>query len=132
MRLNKYILVCILFCLFTSELNAQNFSDSLRTQNQNVKLPLSYILGKWHYQTSPDSFITFEQALNTVVTINGIKHGVGNYIFNIQNDSVMVNGYAPNWPPYDCTLKYVNDTTLECLFYQYHYPKPNAIIFIKN
>lgn len=76
------------------------------------------IVGDWCSHDSSLVKISFVEINNDLVNIEGIKHGVGNYMFQLTGDSISVNGTAANWPPYDCTLSLINSRELEISFYQ--------------
>ena len=67
------------------------------------------------YRLQPS--ITFIQENSSFVVIPEIKHGVSNYSFSIEGDSIKANGFAPNWPPFYCTLYLENQNELHIVFY---------------
>ena len=117
-NISKLIFILILIILSQSII-AQSRVDGLRETNKNNKIALKDIVGNWFTADSAHSKISFINNNNYFISIDGIKHGVGDYIFNLANDSISVNGTAPNWPPYDCTLRLLNSELLEIEFYQY-------------
>lgn len=110
----------ILFLMFIGHtVSAQVIGHEIKTTNKAVKIKLTDVLGDWHTADSLANKISFMNINQHFVDIKGINHGVGNYSFRIYGDSMSVNGTAPNWPPYDCTLKLLNNKHLEVEFYQF-------------
>lgn len=111
----------IVFLLMCISLNvaAQKKGYEIKTTNKAVKILLTDVIGNWYALDAPASKISFTNINNFFVNIDGIKHGVGNYSFRIYGDSISVNGTAPNWPPYDCTLSLLKGNLLEIEFYQF-------------
>jgi len=111
------------FLLFLLILNynskAQVSVHDLREANKQTKIAIKDIIGDWYAGDSLKTKIRFVTIGNYYVSIEGIKHGVGDYGFIIDKDSLSVNGTAPNWPPYDCTLRLLSKNTLEIKFYQF-------------
>lgn len=98
---------------------AQTRGYDLREANKDVKISLTDIIGNWYSVDSPRSKISFINLNPYLVDIDGIKHGVGNYSFTVDGDSLFVNGTAANWPPYHCTLTLLHSKLLEIEFYQF-------------
>ncbi|MBL7765455.1 MAG: hypothetical protein JNJ58_05145 [Chitinophagaceae bacterium] len=115
----KYYGFILLLSILCHHTNAQTEVNGLRKAHQQTKIALSDILGKWYTGDSVKSEIEFVKLGYGYVQIEGIKHGVGNYGFILDRDSLYVNGTAPNWPPYDCTLYLINQNVLEIKFYQF-------------
>jgi hypothetical protein len=90
------------------------------------------IIGDWYSTDSTNTKITFKNVNDAFVEIEGIRHGVGNYSFWIEKGSITVRGSAPNWPPYDCTLKLINAQYLEIEFYQFHSAGTTKASFIRK
>lgn len=103
--------------------------DKNKGTNKDVKIRLTDIIGNWYSTDSYVSKINFINTNNYFVEIDGIKHGVGNYSFRIYGDSISVNGTAANWPPYDCTLRLLNNKELEIEFYQFLSTETTKIIY---
>ena len=116
--MNKSGFVFLLMCI-SLHVAAQKKGYEIKTTNKAVKISLSDIIGNWYALDAPSSKISFTNINNFFVDIDGIKHGVGNYSFRIYGDSISVNGTAPNWPPYDCTLRLLKGNLLEIEFYQF-------------
>lgn len=108
---------------------AQTNGLSIKDENKNLKIAVNDILGNWYATDSSQSKICFAYDNKYFVYIDGIKHGVGNYMFNIAHDSISVNGMAANWPPYDCTLKMINKNLLQIEFYQFYSKGTTKIIY---
>jgi hypothetical protein len=108
---------------------AQKTGLTIRNENINRKISLTDILGSWYAADYPDSKISFVNINNWVVSLEGIKHGIGGYSFIIYEDSISVNGFAPNWPPFDCTLTLINRNELKMEFYQYHSIQSTSVIY---
>lgn len=83
------------------------------------KVELSDVLGDWYPKDSLHAKIHFHQMGTSLVEIDGIRHGVGNYGFVVDGDSINVNGLAINWPPYDCRLRLISKNNLQIEFYQF-------------
>ena len=113
-------------------MQAQSNIDSLRNTNKNVKIALNDIIGDFYTTDSLKSKISFIAEGIHAVYIEGIQPGVGKYRFTQAQDSIYVNGFAANWPPYDCTLNLIDKNTLEIKFYQFFYKTPYTIIFKKG
>ena len=125
-------LFLLVFISFQLVATAQNIGRELRANNQIGKVLMSDVLGDWYLVDSMDTTdfkISFTNVNNSFVEIDGIKHGVGNYIFNIVKDSIWVNGTAANWPPYYCTLKLTDDNHLEIDFYNHFSVGTTKMIF---
>jgi hypothetical protein len=86
---------------------------------QSSKIALTDVLGDWYPNDSLHAKIHFHQIGTSLVEIDGIRHGVGNYGFVVDGDSMNVNGLAINWPPYDCRLRLTSKKTLQIEFYQF-------------
>ncbi len=86
---------------------------------QSSKIALTDVLGDWYPKDSLHAKIRFHQIGTSLVEIDGIRHGVGNYGFVVVGDSMNVNGLAINWPPYDCRLRLISKNTLQIEFYQF-------------
>jgi len=108
---------------------AQSSVQEIRNINKNTKIAVCDILGKWVIDDSSKYQISFSKVGNFYVQIEGIKHGVGNYSFIIDKDSIYTNGTAANWQPYDCKLKLLNKNMLEIAFYQYFTTDAYRVIF---
>lgn len=117
----KNSIILLVFVAIQNGAIAQSAADSIRKGNVHTKIALTDILGEWymHHPDSSKSKIHFINEASYHVIIPEIKHGVGEYSFRIEQDSMYVNGYAPNWPPYYCTVNRVDNNTLELLFYTY-------------
>jgi hypothetical protein len=127
----KVFIFIIVLLIFSIESKAQISVDSLRKANKEIKIALKELIGNWQYIDSEQAKINFV-AGDFNVHIEGIKHGIGNYRFERDKDSVFVNGTAANWPPYDCTLKLIDKNTLEIKFYQYFSKETFNIIYKKK
>lgn len=119
----KNSIILLVFVAIQNGAIAQSAADSIRKGNVHTKIALTDILGEWymHHPDSSKSKIHFINQTGFQVIIPEIKHGVGEYSFRIEQDSMYVNGYAANWPPYYCTVNRVDKSTLELelLFYTY-------------
>lgn len=98
---------------------AQISGHEIKSTNKDVQISLAEIIGDWYTADSAAHKISFTFIINSLVDLKGITHGVGNYSFRVIGDSVFVNGTAPNWSPYDCTLRLLNNNRLEIEFYQF-------------
>jgi hypothetical protein len=120
----------ILFFLFIQYTVAgQAIGLELKATNKEIKISLSEIMGNWFNTDSTASKISFTNINDYFVDLDGIKHGVGNYSFRIYGDSLSVNGSAPNWPPYDCTLRLLPNDHLEIAFYQFYSTASTKVIY---
>lgn len=125
-----YKLGIILFFMFIGQaVTAQLSGHEIKTTNKDSKISLTEIIGDWYTADSSSYKISFININNYFVDINGINHGVGNYSFRIYGDSISVNGTAPNWPPYDCTLRLLNNKILEIEFYQFFSTETTKVIY---
>ena len=122
-----FILIFMIICL---SIFAQARVYDLKEANRDYKISLTDIIGNWYSVDSPKYKISFKNLNDYFVDIDGIKHGVGNYIFKVDGDSISVNGTAANWPPYDCTLRLLNNKeNLEIEFYQFFSRETTKIIY---
>lgn len=122
----------IKFFIFISlAVTAQTSGHEIKETNKDIKIALTEIIGDWYSADSSASKITFININNYFVDIQGIKHGVGNYSFRVYGDSISVNGTAPNWPPYDCTLRLLSNKFLEIEFYQFLSAGTNKVNYIR-
>lgn len=110
-------------------LTAQVIGHEIKAKDKDVKISLTDIIGDWYTDDSLAYKISFININNYFVDIDGIRHGAGNYSFRIYGDSISVNGTAPNWPPYDCTLKLLNKKCLEIEFYQFFSTETTKVIY---
>lgn len=117
------------FLLLHSLAMAQKNGMAIRDENKNKNISLTDILGSWHSAENSEFKINFVNVNNYVVSLEGIKHGMGGYSFMITKDSISVNGTAPNWPPFDCTLTLINKNELKLEFYQYHSTQSTSVIY---
>jgi hypothetical protein len=106
-----------LLILTTITLSAQTTAHHTPTPNTHQKISTNAIIGNWYSTDSNAHKITFIKTNNHFVEIDGIRHGVSNYLFTVDGDSMSVKGTASNWPPYDCNLKLLNAKLLEIEFY---------------
>lgn len=100
-------------------LMAQEKGHVVREANKQLKISLTDIIGNWYSVDSSTSLIRFINHNNSIVEIDGLYDGAGNYSFIVEKDSILVNGTAPNWPPYNCTLRLLKRNHLEIEFYQF-------------
>jgi hypothetical protein len=129
---SSYILGLFLITIIVSNaVKGQIPGYEIREANKNGKIALSDIVGNWYSTDSSHSKIRFVNNNNSFVSIDGIKHGVGDYCFTFYGDSISVNGMAINWPPYDCTLSLVSDNLLKIEFYQF-FSKGAQKVFYKR
>ena len=116
----------------TSFINGQGELHAQREINKSSKIALSDVLGDWYSNESLDGKISFKKIGTFLVEIDGIKHGVGNYGFVVEGDSMNVKGLAINWPPYDCTLHMLNKNCLQIEFYQFFTIKNNSVVYLRK
>jgi hypothetical protein len=120
----------ILFFMFLAQaLSAQERGHEIRATTKDLKISLTEIIGDWYTADSSANKISFININNYSVDINGINHGVGNYSFSVSGDSISVNGTAPNWPPYDCTLRLLNNRLLEIEFFRFFSTESTKLIY---
>jgi hypothetical protein len=106
--------------------------DAIAT-NKDIKISLTDIIGNWYTTDSSASKISFINISNYFVDIEGFNHGVGgNYSFRVYGDSMSVNGTAPNWPPYNCSLRLLKNNHLEIEFYQFLSTVTTKIIYRRS
>jgi hypothetical protein len=108
--------------------NAQTNVDSFRVANSPTKIAINDVIGDWVTGDSLKAKISFVNE-GFDIYIRGLNHGVGNYIFMIEKDSIFVNGTAANWPPYDCTLRLIHRNELEIFFYQYFSKELTNVVY---
>jgi len=114
--MHKFITIAIF--LLAQIAGGQTTEYEIKQINTEAKISLNSIIGNWYTADANASRIRFIKINDYFVDIDGIHHGAGgNYSFRLDGDSVSVNGSAPNWPPYDCTLRLINDSLLEIEFY---------------
>lgn len=109
--------------------HAQREPYAYREANKNSKIALAELLGDWYTSDSTRSTITFVLNVNLDVSLEGKRDGVNDYRFALYKDSVFVNGLAPNWPPYYCTLFLKSEAVLEVLYYQFLSQTIDRIIY---
>lgn len=126
--MNKSVLV-LLFMFIKITGDAQSNIYEISEINKDVKISLTDIIGHWYSTDSNVSEICFKNINNHYVEIEGIKHGVGNYYFKIYGDSILIKGTAPNWPPYDCTLRILKTNLLEIEFSQFYSTNTTKVIY---
>ena len=119
----------LLTFILVHECDAQSGVDSLRINNINPRIAIKTLLGDWYTADSAKSKIEFVAEGNYYVVMKPLMHGVYYYMFNIERDSVVVNGSAPNWPPYDCVLHLIDDKTLAIRFSQYFYKETYDAVY---
>ena len=106
--------------------------DAIAT-NKDIKISLTDLIGNWYTTDSSASMISFINISNYFVDIEGFNHRVGgNYSFRVYGDSMTVNGTAPNWPPYNCSLRLLNNNHLEIEFYQFLSTVTTKIIYRRS
>jgi hypothetical protein len=109
---------------------AQTMGYDVIATNKDIKISLTDIIGNWYTTDSSASKISFININNYFVDIEGINHGVGgNYSFRVYGDSISVIGTAPNWPPYNCSLRLLKNNHLEIEFYQFLSKVTTKIIY---
>lgn len=129
-RFLKLFSIAFLLIILNSNVAGRTGRPAKSEVRDSSKIALSDILGDWYpIDSSAAPQITFRQIGVSLVEIDGIKHGVGNYTFRMDKDSISVNGIAMNWPPYDCTLRLLNRNLLEIEFYQFFYTTSSKIIY---
>jgi hypothetical protein len=119
----------LIFLFIRIAVVAQPKAYDLREANKNIKISLIDIVGNWYAIDSSAFKISFKKINNSFVDIEGIKHGVGNYSFIVDGDSISVNGTAANWPPYNCTIRLINSKQLEIEFYQFFSKETTKTIY---
>lgn len=117
----KLFFLSLSFFLILGDVFSQQSPNpgALKNANKPTRLAIQDILGTWVTADSAKAEIEFVKPYEGHIQIKGIKHGVGDYYFLSSTDSLNVNGTAPNWPPYDCTLNLTSKNTLEIYFYQF-------------
>lgn len=124
-------MACSLPLIFLSTgLAAQTSVDSLRLATNAVKIPTSSILGIWNPVDTSFKNVEFVKQDSYIMIKVDSQHA--GYTFNIENDSVYVNGVLPNWPPYDCILILKDATTLEINYFQYFSKVPQIVKYKKK
>ncbi len=123
------IVFLLVILMFGQDCRAQSAPLSLKESNKLSRIALKDILGNWYKADSTKLKISFVKENNSFVSIEGIKHGVGNYSFIIDKDSIFVNGTAINWPPYDCTLHLLDTNHLKIEFYQFFSAGATGLVF---
>ena len=113
------------------ETTAQTNVDTFRVAKKNTKIAINDVIGNWVATDSLKTNIIFVQE-GYDIHIKGLEHGVGNYSFRIEADSICVNGTAANWPPYYCTLNLLNSNELEINFYQGLSKNIFSVIYIRK
>ncbi|MCC7297170.1 MAG: hypothetical protein IT244_02455 [Bacteroidia bacterium] len=116
--MNKTTLIFLFTCAILT-VAAQTRGDGVKATHSEAKIAMADVMGNWYSADSVAKLICFRNINNHYVDIEGIKHGVGNYGFRIMADSISAKGTAPNWPPYDCTLRLIDKKHLEIAFYQF-------------
>jgi hypothetical protein len=123
-------LIFILFFLALAEPSiAQTVGNGGKETSKYLKIAVNDIVGNWYTIDSAHTKISFVNSNNRYMYIEGIQHGVGNYGFSVNSDSISVNGMAANWPPYDCTLRLINSKHLEISFSQFFIKESYKVIY---
>lgn len=129
MKIMNTLYLLLFFVFLRLTVAPQTRGSEIIEINQDEKISLTDIIGNWFTIDSSASKISMININNYFVEIDGIKHGVGNYSFRIYGDSISVNGSAPNWPPYNCTLKILKGNYLEIEFYQFLSNETTKVIY---
>lgn len=111
-------------CLF-----AQSKVNSLR--KESGKVALAALLGNWYSNGDSSAKIEFVTESDYYIIIKPKTLGVSNYSFRRYGDSLMLKGTAANWPPYDCTVKFIDKNTIEICYYQFFYKESelNTVLY---
>jgi hypothetical protein len=130
----KLFFLLLSFFLFLGDVYSQQSPNpsAFKNANKQTRLAIKDILGTWVSADSAKVEIEFAKPFEGQIQIKGIKHGVGDYYFLCSKDSLNVNGTAPNWPPYDCTLNLTTKDTLEIYFYQYFYTGYTTAVYTRK
>jgi hypothetical protein len=126
--MNK-LYILLFFVFLRLPVAAQTRGFEIIEINKDDKISLTDIIGNWFTIDSSASKISLIKINDYFVDIDGIKHGAGNYSFRVFGDSISVNGSAPNWPPYNCTLKILKGKYLEIEFYQFLSNQTTKVIY---
>jgi len=120
----------MVICLCLSAIaDAQDNPNVVRKSNENVRIAIDDLIGKWYSSDTISTFIEFVADGDHSVKMEGYKPGVGQYSFLRTNDSIHANGSAPNWPPFDCTITLIDDATIVLKFYQYFSDTTRNVVF---
>lgn len=119
----------MLSILNINSVGAQTTEHGAKPSNTLNKISVNDIVGDWYTGESSSSKISFTKINDAFVGIDGIKHGSGNYLFQLTGDSISVNGMAMNWPPYDCKINLLNSDQLEITFYQFYHKESTKLIY---
>ncbi len=104
----KNILILFLFC-YTSVYTQTSPQLSIDSTRVDAKL----IVGFWESSDSKKYRIEFIDE-QWAVKLKADVGVAGGYFFSKDSlNRITMNGYAPNWPPYDCGLKLISIDTLE-------------------
>jgi hypothetical protein len=125
----KKLSLILLLTFINLSLSAQTREKELPEESKPTKIALSDIVGNWYSADSTANKISIKKLNNYAVEIEGIRHGVGNYSFNIASDSISVKGMAINWPPLDCSLRLLKGNLLEIEFFQFYSANSSKIIY---
>jgi len=115
--------------LLNENVCGQSTGIEIRSANVNRKIAVDALLGDWTAIDYPESKISFVNVNNIIVSLEGIQHGIGGYFFMMEQDSISVNGTAPNWPPFDCTLTLITANELKIEFYQYFTKEATSVVY---
>jgi hypothetical protein len=115
--------------LLNENVCGQSTGIEIRSANVNRKIAVDALLGNWTAIDYPESKISFVNVNNFIVSLEGIQHGIGGYSFMMEQDSISVNGTAPNWPPYNCTLTLIAANELKIDFYQYFTKEATSVVY---
>ncbi len=110
----------------------QTTGFEIRAANENRKIAVDALQGNWTAIDYPESKISFVNVNNFIVSLEGIQHGIGGYSFMMEQDSISVNGSAPNWPPFNCTLTLIAANELKIDFYQYFTTQATSVVYRKE
>jgi hypothetical protein len=125
----KKLSFILLLTLINLSLSAQTNEKEWPEESKPTKIALSDLEGNWYSADSTSNKISFKKLNNYAVEMEGIRHGVGNYSFNIAGDSISVKGMAINWPPLDCSLRLLKGNLLEIEFFQFYYANSSKMIY---
>lgn len=125
---NKFS-IALLLLTFCSTVSAQKEKSTKKEAEKISKIALTDILGDWYTSDTIDSKISFIRAGDAEILIEGRREGVSAYRLSVDADSMYVNGSAPNWPPYYCTLLLHDDNLLEIKYFQFSSVEPKSVIY---
>jgi hypothetical protein len=132
LSMNKSNSSCLCFFVFVMSVL---FLKSATSQTQGVFIPelqtihSKLLIGVWGNIDSSERNIEFFDSRSNIIMKS--NNHLSYYFSKDSTDNVLVSGYHPNWPPFECLLSLISIDTLSVSFTQLGVPEINEL-FIKK